>query len=95
MKESGATVIDPVAIPDLEKYNNETALYLTQSKHDIDKFIKRNSNRSIDDIFENNQYHPLLDLFKGIVEDQRTLKMTLITTDSLKRKTNSNEKLRM
>ena len=67
MEESGATVIDPIAIPDLENYNNETALYLTQSKHDIDKFIKRKSDRSIDDIFESNQYHPLLDLFKGIV----------------------------
>ncbi|MYL64164.1 amidase [Bacillus hwajinpoensis] len=67
MEEAGVTVIDPITIPDLQKYNEETALYLTQSKHDIDNFIKQKSDQTIDSIFQTNQYHPLLDLFKGIV----------------------------
>ncbi|MFP3471102.1 amidase family protein, partial [Micrococcus sp. SIMBA_144] len=29
MEEAGVTVIDPITIPDLQKYNEETALYLT------------------------------------------------------------------
>ncbi|MCQ6268123.1 amidase [Fictibacillus sp. WQ 8-8] len=71
MKNAGAKIIDPVSIPNLENYIDDTAMYLVQSKHDVNKFIQQRPDApvsSIDEVFNNDQYHKLLDLLKDIVK---------------------------
>lgn len=75
--ESVGTEIVEVSIPDLENYLAETSLYTTQSKKDINEFIteikKMDNNNvqveSINEIYDNKQYHEELDLFEAIVEE--------------------------
>jgi amidase len=67
---AGATLIDPIEIPDLVDLIMLTSLYLTHSKHDIDAFLAANPDvpsRSIDALAAADQYHPRLDLFEEII----------------------------
>lgn len=71
MKSFGAEMVD-VSIPNLEKYLQDTSLYTTQSKKDINDFIadlKGVSVSNINEIYDTKQYHEELDLFEAIVEE--------------------------
>lgn len=67
----GATLVDPIEIPNLDEYLNETMLYVLQSKHDLNKFLaeRKTPVSSVDEMYENGQYHALLDLFIAFAED--------------------------
>ncbi|SFT00053.1 amidase [Halostagnicola kamekurae] len=67
----GAEVVDPVEIPRLEEYLGETMLYILQSKRDLNEFLADRDGPadSVDELYENGQYHELLDLFIGFAED--------------------------
>lgn len=74
MENVGATVLDPVEIPRLEEYLEETMLYILQSKRDLNEFLDDRDGPvdSVDELYENGQYHDLLDLFIGFAEDGPT-----------------------
>ncbi|AHG02218.1 amidase (plasmid) [Halostagnicola larsenii XH-48] len=67
----GAEIVDPVEIPRLEEYLGETMLYILQSKRDLNDFLAERDGPadSVDELYENGQYHELLDLFIGFAED--------------------------
>jgi amidase len=68
---SGAEVVDPVGIPDLQEFVQTTALYLVQSRHDINGFLAERPDapvRSIVELYDSNRFHPRLDLFEDIVK---------------------------
>lgn len=71
MKNTGATLIDPIEIPRLEEYLEETMLYILQSKRDLNEFLDERDGPvdSVEELYENDQYHELLDLFIGFAED--------------------------
>ena len=67
---AGAKTVD-VEIPDLMHYIVFSSLYIHHSRHDIDKFLASRPTlapNSIGEIYENKQYHPLLDLFEDIAQ---------------------------
>lgn len=70
----GATLVDPVEIPDLNDYLSDTMLYVLQSKHDLDEFLTERDTpvSSVEEMYETDQYHPLLDLFIAFAEDGPT-----------------------
>ncbi|WP_096390954.1 amidase [Halopenitus persicus] len=67
----GATLVDPIEIPNLDEYLNETMLYVLQSKHDLNEFLSERETpvSSVDEMYENGQYHALLDLFIAFAEE--------------------------
>jgi Asp-tRNA(Asn)/Glu-tRNA(Gln) amidotransferase A subunit family amidase len=68
MQAAGATMVN-VTIPDLMEHILETSLYLTHSRHDINKFLAARPDlpvRSLEDIKAQNKYHPVLDLLEEI-----------------------------
>ncbi len=71
MENVGAEVVDPVEIPRREQYLEETMLYILQSKRDLNDFLGDRDGPvdSVDELYENEQYHDLLDLFIGFAED--------------------------
>ncbi|WP_435156976.1 amidase [Haladaptatus sp. DFWS20] len=71
MSDAGAELVDPVTVADIDHYVAETSLYLVQSKRDIDEFLASRENapvESIDELYEQELYHELLDLLEGIAE---------------------------
>jgi len=72
VEELGAELVDPVEIPDLDAYLDETSLYIAQSKRDLNGFFAARKDapvESVTELYESGQYHDLLDLFIGIAED--------------------------
>lgn len=71
MRNSGATLVDPVEIPRLNEYLGETMLYVLQSKRDLNEFLDDRDGpvASVDELYESGQYHDLLDLFVAFAED--------------------------
>lgn len=71
MRDAGATLIDPVAIPDLEARLSETALYTLQAKHDINGFLAKLPEPPVDSVtalYEAGTYHERQELFEWIAE---------------------------
>jgi len=69
MAGAGATIVDPVSIPDLEARIEETALYVLQSKHDLNAFFDSRDDApvdSIEELVESGAYHDKLDLLEDI-----------------------------
>ncbi|AEJ40188.1 Amidase [Sulfobacillus acidophilus TPY] len=79
MKDAGAEIIDPVAVPDLDAFLAETAMYALQSKSDIDRFLRtkpETGGLTFDEIYRQRQFHEMLDLFHDIAagpEEPETL----------------------
>ncbi|WP_255168844.1 amidase [Natrononativus amylolyticus] len=71
MRNAGATLVDPVEIPRLDAYLEETMLYILQSKHDLNEFLADRDGPvdSVEDLYESGRYHDLLDLFVGFAEE--------------------------
>jgi len=69
IRAAGAETVD-VVIPDLEHYLDYTSLYVTHSRHDINKFLSERDVpvKTVQEIHANKQYHPLLDLFEAVIE---------------------------
>lgn len=67
----GSTLIDPVEIPNLDGYLTDTMLYVLQSKHDLNEFLAERDTpvSSVEEMYENGQYHALLDLFIAFAEE--------------------------
>jgi Asp-tRNA(Asn)/Glu-tRNA(Gln) amidotransferase A subunit family amidase len=68
MRAAGAELVD-VEIPDLMHWIVFTSLYTTHSKHDMNAFFAERPElrfRTVDEIMETKQYHPMLDLFEDI-----------------------------
>ncbi|WP_266081108.1 amidase [Haladaptatus caseinilyticus] len=71
MSDAGADIVDPVRIADIDEYVEETSLYLVQSKRDINEFLSDRADtpvESVDEIYEQEKYHELLDLLEGIAD---------------------------
>ncbi|WP_083252396.1 amidase [Haladaptatus sp. W1] len=71
MSDAGADIVDPVQIGDIDYYVEETSLYLVQSKRDINDFLTNQVDApvdSVEEIYEQELYHELLDLLEGIAE---------------------------
>lgn len=71
MDDAGAEIVDPVEVPDVFQYVEDTSLYHVQSKRDIDEFLASRPDapvESVEELYEQGQYHDLLDLFEGIAE---------------------------
>ncbi|WP_129113449.1 amidase [Halegenticoccus tardaugens] len=71
MRHSGAELIDPVSLPNLDEHLSETMLYVLQSKRDINDFLAERDGPvdTVDDLYEADRYHELLDLLVAFVED--------------------------
>jgi len=72
MENAGATIIDPITIPNLKEYLLKTSLYTVQSKKDFNEFIAGKENVSVKDIneiYDRKLYHEELDLLEAIVEE--------------------------
>ncbi|MGD9604501.1 MAG: amidase, partial [Gammaproteobacteria bacterium] len=66
---AGGTVID-VQIPDLAHHLAATSMYVNCSKHDINSFLAARPEaplRTLNQIYENRRYHPMLDLVDACV----------------------------
>ena len=71
MEAAGADLIDPIKIPNIDEQIEETALYILQSKHDLNEFLATREDApmgSVEEIYESRSYHELLDLFEGIAK---------------------------
>lgn len=69
MSDAGAEVVDDVHIPDLMDFVVKTSLYIAQSKHDFNAFLKARPDAPVDsfeELYETKQYHPELDLIEAI-----------------------------
>ena len=69
MEQAGAELIDPVSIPDLDDFIEDTVLYTLQSKYDLNEFLEARPNapvRSVTEIYESGEYHELLELLEDI-----------------------------
>ncbi|WP_332897309.1 amidase [Haladaptatus sp. CMSO5] len=72
MREAGATIVDSVAIPNLDEHLDATSLYILQSKRDLNAFFAARDDAPVDsvaELYDSGQYHDILDLFIGIAED--------------------------
>lgn len=71
IRNAGADLVDPVEIPRLDEYLEETMLYILQSKRDLNQFLEKRDTpvNSVDELYENDQYHEVLDLFIGFAEE--------------------------
>ncbi len=75
IESTGAELIDPVTIPDLDSLLEKTSLYISQSRHDLNEFF---SDRdvpmdSVEKIYEAGAYHDKLDLFEQIASGPKDL----------------------
>ena len=71
MQNAGANLVDPVEIPQLDEYLDDTMLYTIQSKSDINDFLDDRDTPvdSVTELYENGQYHDVLDLFIAFAEE--------------------------
>jgi Asp-tRNA(Asn)/Glu-tRNA(Gln) amidotransferase A subunit family amidase len=72
MAHEGAELVDPVEIPDLEAFIDESMLYILLSKSELDGFLGDRPDApvgSVEELYESGQYHELLELFENIAED--------------------------
>ena len=69
LQDLGAELID-IEIPELDYFVEYTSLYVTHSRHDINKFLSTRDVpvKSIQEIHAQKKYHPQLDLFEAVVE---------------------------
>ncbi len=70
MTDAGATLVD-VDIPDLDDWLASTALYLTHSRHDLDRFLAARPSlpyATIEAIVRDGRYHPALEWLKAMSE---------------------------
>lgn len=71
MENAGATLVDPVSIPDLQERIQKTSLYLLQSKSDLNTFFESREKAPVDslrELVDNGDYHNKLDLLTDVVE---------------------------
>lgn len=69
MKSIGAVIVE-VSLPNLMDFVVETSLYITHSRHDINKFLSSRPSlpyASIDAIYKDGRYHKNLDLIDDIM----------------------------
>jgi len=69
MKAAGAEIVDAVAIPDLDTMVMTTALYIHQSRYDLNSFLAARPDapaRTVEELYRNRQFHERLDLFEQI-----------------------------
>jgi Asp-tRNA(Asn)/Glu-tRNA(Gln) amidotransferase A subunit family amidase len=69
IKSAGAEIVE-VSLPDLMDFVVETSLYITHSRHDINKFLSSRPSlpyASIDAIYKDGRYHKNLDLIDDIM----------------------------
>lgn len=67
LRGAGAEVVE-VEIPDLAQHLAATSLYVNRTKFDINTFLAARPNapvRSLQQIYESQQYHPMLDLLEA------------------------------
>ncbi|MDS0260565.1 amidase family protein [Haloarcula sp. S1CR25-12] len=70
--DAGATLVDPVTIPDLDERIRETSLYVLQSKRDLNDFFAARDDAPVDsvtELYDRDAYHDKLDLFADIATD--------------------------
>ena len=69
IKSAGAEIVE-VSLPNLMDFVVETSLYITHSRHDINKFLSSRPSlpyASIDAIYRDGRYHKNLDLIDDIM----------------------------
>jgi len=69
LEKSGAEIVDPVEISNLSKFLDDTALYILQSRYDLNEFITSKLDSpvpSFDYLYEKNLFHNKLDLIHEI-----------------------------
>ena len=69
MASAGAAIME-VQIPDLALHLRDTSMYVNCSRHDLDGFMANQREapiRSLRQIFDTRQYHPMLDLLEACV----------------------------
>jgi len=74
MTGAGATMVD-LEILDLDDFMASTALYLTHSRHDLDRFLAERPSlpfSAIEDIVRDGRYHPALEWLKAMSEGPLT-----------------------
>jgi amidase len=74
MAGAGATMVN-VEIPDLDDLMAATALYLTHSRHDLDRFLAERPSlpfSTVEDIVRAGKYHPALEWLKAMSEGPLT-----------------------
>ena len=70
MRGAGAEIVDPVEVPDLQRYIEVTSLYLSQSRYDIDGFLATMpGSHTVSELYDTKRFHPRLDLFTAIAEE--------------------------
>jgi amidase len=70
MRDAGAKIVDPVSVPNLQQLVEDTSLYLSRSKYDIDQFLaQRPGGHSLKELYDSSLFHPRLDSFMGIAEE--------------------------
>jgi Asp-tRNA(Asn)/Glu-tRNA(Gln) amidotransferase A subunit family amidase len=70
MTAAGSTMVD-VEVPNLDDFMTSTALYLTHSRHDLDRFLAERPSlplSAIEDIVRDGKYHPALEWLKAMSE---------------------------
>ncbi len=73
MEKEGASVVDPVVIPNLDALILNSRLYDIQVKHDLNSFIKTRKGspmKSIEDIVAAGMYHELIDILQYVSEGE-------------------------
>ena len=73
MASEGATMVDPVVIPNLEERLSNSRLYDIQVKHDLNSFIKSRKGspmKSIEDIVSAGMYHELIDILQYVAQGE-------------------------
>ncbi|WP_418282863.1 amidase [Halorubrum sp. DTA98] len=69
MTEAGATVVDPVSIPDLASFVDDTALYELVAKRNLNAFFAELTDSpvdSLDELYDSGAYHDRLELIETI-----------------------------
>ena len=72
LEKAGATLIDSVEIKNLNELTEKSALYLLQSRYDINKFLSTRKTEdgiyTVERLVKEKKFSELLDLFKGIAD---------------------------
>ena len=74
MAEAGATLVD-VEIPALDAFMTSTSLYLTHSRHDLNRFLAGRPGipySTIESIVRDGKYHPALEWLEAMAEGPTT-----------------------
>lgn len=72
IEDAGATLVDPITIPDLDDRIQETSLYVLRSKRDLNDFFTATDDApvdSVEELYDRGAYHDKLDLFEAIATD--------------------------